>query len=304
MLPILPQSARPEDLSPAFRLLLAHLPEPEREQRLANFLWLVQTGEIDPRGVMIVPGADGPAGVIVCIPTSGASGMIWPPVCRPGPLRGLQEDALIHHACDWLRNQGVRVVQGLLGVDETDLGRSLDRNGIRHITSLWSLRHNLQLPLEWLRLPARLTFEPYREDDPDLFHATLQRTYEETLDCPEVSGARTIEQVIEGHKNQGLFDPELWWLVRQGPRPVGVLLMMPSPEGLDWELAYLGLVPEARGQGLGKELILKALCEARAALVSGVTLSVDERNHPARRLYLRAGFTPFDRRAVYLCVWR
>jgi ribosomal-protein-alanine N-acetyltransferase len=76
------------------------------------------------------------------------------------------------------------------------------------------------------------------------------------------------------------------------------------PESGDWEVAYVGVVPEARRRGVGRELMLHALVEARAAGVARLTLSVDARNQPAWALYRGLGFDPYDRRAVFLAVWR
>jgi ribosomal protein S18 acetylase RimI-like enzyme len=66
----------------------------------------------------------------------------------------------------------------------------------------------------------------------------------------------------------------------------------------------MGLVPEARRSGFGREILLHALCEARSAGASQVTLSVDDRNYPAHSLYRQVGFELFDRRAVLLLVWK
>src|SRR5207248_437975 len=93
--------------------------------------------------------------------------------------------------------------------------------------------------------------DPYDPDDPAEFHATLARTYEDTLDCPEVSGVRTIEQVIEGYRAQGRYEPGRWWLAREAGRPVGVAIVTALPGSGDWEVGYMGLVPPARGRGLG-----------------------------------------------------
>jgi len=38
--------------------------------------------------------------------------------------------------------------------------------------------------------------------------------------------------------------------------------------------------------------------------VKRVTLSVDGRNLPALQLYRDLGFAPYDRREVYLAIWR
>jgi ribosomal protein S18 acetylase RimI-like enzyme len=69
------------------------------------------------------------------------------------------------------------------------------------------------------------------------------------------------------------------------------------------DLVYLGVVPEARGRGLGYELTCKAMFEAKAAGAQELTLCVDARNTPARRIYDQLGFVEFDRRDVFLALF-
>src|SRR5262249_26485200 len=80
---------------------------------------------------------------------------------------------------------------------------------------------------------------------PGLFAQVLQRTYEETLDCPEVGGVRTIAEVLEGHRAQGTSGSANWWLARLGGQPAGVLVL--ADLGGEWELAYMGGGAAARG---------------------------------------------------------
>jgi len=96
----------------------------------------------------------------------------------------------------------------------------------------------------------------------------------------------------------------LWLLALVDGLPVGVLLLTRSPETLDWEISYVGVVPEARGRGFGRELVLKALAAAQTGGAPYLTLSVDARNHPARELYRVLGFEVYDRREVFLAVWK
>jgi ribosomal protein S18 acetylase RimI-like enzyme len=206
------------------------------------------------------------------------------------------------HALAWLRERGVKLVQTLLEPDEASLAAPLERHGFEAITRLWYMRHDLQIPILHLNTPARLDYRAF--DDGVEFRETLARTYAQTHDCPEVNGVRTIDEVLEGHRAQGAFDPERWWLALDAGQPVGVLIVTEMPESGDWEVAYMGVVPEARRRGFGREILLKALCEARAADVPAVTLSVDARNQPAWNLYRSLGFEPFDQRLVYLAVWR
>jgi ribosomal protein S18 acetylase RimI-like enzyme len=297
-----PQPARTDELAPAFRLLFRQLPEGESDARLANALHLIGRGELDPAGLFVLRGPEGLTGAALAVCVPGASGLLWPPTAI-GEERVKREDALTRHGIAWLRQRGARLVQSLLAPEEEPLAAPLQRNGMARVTTLWYLRHDLSLPTRWLAVPARAAFATY-DDDPAAFQSTLLRTYEQTLDCPEVNGVRSIEEVIRGHQAQGRHDPERWWLTLDGATPVGVLLIAEMPESGDWEVAYMGVVPEARRRGFGREMLLKALCEARAAEAPRVTLSVDARNKPAWELYRGLGFEPGERRAVYLAVWR
>jgi ribosomal protein S18 acetylase RimI-like enzyme len=140
--------------------------------------------------------------------------------------------------------------------------------------------------------------------NPAPFHQALLDSYEGTEDCPEISGVRTVEEILEGHSAQGKYDPARWWLARAERKPVGVLLLCEVPEWAAWDVAYVGVVPEARGHGFGRELMHRALSAARADGVARLTLSVDVRNQPALNLYTGLGFEMHDRREVFLAIWR
>jgi ribosomal protein S18 acetylase RimI-like enzyme len=118
-----------------------------------------------------------------------------------------------------------------------------------------------------------------------------------------VNGVRTIEEVIAGHKAQGIHDPQLWWLARSAGQPAGVLLLTQMPDAPELDVIYVGVVPEARGRGFGLELVLKAIYETRLAEQRQLTLSVDARNEPARHLYRKVGFETHEQREVLLLVW-
>lgn len=294
---VLPEAARTEDWAAACRLIFQYLPAEDRENRCANALRLLQRGELDPQGLFIVRGPEGQRGAILCLPVPGRTALLWPPGVMDD-RRTETEDALMRHACAWLRQHGVKVTQTLLAPEELLLAIPLERNGFTLVTGLWYMRHELNLPVDCLHTPSRLDYQTFADDA--LFRQTLLRTYEGTQDCPEINGIRGIDDVLEGHRAQGRFDAERWWLVHEGPNPVGVLMMTEIPESGDWEVAYMGVVPEARRRGFGRDMLLHALCEARAAEAPSVTLSVDARNQPAWNLYRSLGFEPYDKRFVYL----
>ena len=86
-------------------------------------------------------------------------------------------------------------------------------------------------------------------------------------------------------------------------KPAGVLLLEQLEGGRAADLVYLDVVPEARGCGLGYELTCKAMFEAKAVGAAELTLCVDARNAPARRIYDQLGFVEFDRREVFLALF-
>jgi ribosomal protein S18 acetylase RimI-like enzyme len=304
-IPFTIDTAQRHELPAAFRLILQTVADDdERDRRIANALRLLERGELDRKGVFVAREGSRLAGALVCLPVPGASGLVWPPQIMSGLDPVVLEDRLLAHATAWLKKGGAKLGQALLTPDERPFGRSLARNGFKHVTRLSYLRHYLDLPISLLLVQERLSFQSYRRADRPLFHKTLLRTYEGTLDCPEVNGVRSIEDVIAGHQSQGMHDSGRWWLAFDGAAPVGVLLLIEMPEAHYWELAYLGVIPEARGQGYGHELVRKALFEARAGEAGQLSLSVDERNLPACKLYRRLGFESFDEREVYLAIWR
>jgi mycothiol synthase len=303
--------ARPDEQAAALHLLFGHLPPEDQLARTANVRTMLDDGELDPDGVLVARSGRELTGAMLAAPLPGGGGVVWPPRVRAGTPDGdAVADALVRYAADWLRGRGTKVAQALLAGDDALLAGDdapfagpLERNGFPFLTRLEYLRHFLELPSNQLAGPERLTYQTFAECDPALFGDVLLGTYEGTLDCPEINGVRTAAEVIAGHQGGGDFDPRRWWLARLGGEPVGVLLVNALPESGAWDLAYVGVVPAARRRGVGAELVVKALWEAKAAGVPMMSLAVDARNEPARRLYRRLSFEPFGERSVYLAVW-
>ncbi len=294
---------RPDEQVAAFRLAFHYLDdEEERTSRVAGAQSLVSLGELEPEGIFVVRSEEGIRGAMVCVPLPGAGGLVWPPYVMDGPERAAAEDQLVSHGCRWLRRRGARLAQALLTAREIQLAEPLERNGFQHISQLVYLRHHLQA--ENVPAPDRkLRCLPYHRVDPDQFHETLLRTYAGTLDCPELNGVRTVEEIIAGHRGQGNFDPARWWLLFDHETVVGVVLMAEVPELAAWDLTYLGIVPEARRRGYGRLLVQLVLAAARAAEVDRLIVAVDDRNLPACNLYRNLGFEEYDRREIYLAIF-
>lgn len=89
------------------------------------------------------------------------------------------------------------------------------------------------------------------------------------------------------------FLPEATWLaLRVGdgsPTPCGTIQGLTNAQGIG-SIQNVGVMPEHRGVGLGRALLLAALAGFRAAGMRKVTLEVTSQNEPAVELYERLGF--------------
>src|SRR5262249_755703 len=158
----------------------------------------------------------------------GSCGQIWPPQAAPAMPRQVAEDALIREGLGRLRSRGARFVQCLLPAEDAPLAPALARNGFQKTTSLLLLRHT-RLPGARgpgdACSPTDLAFATYDETIAVRFAATLLRTYEGTLDFPELNGVRTAAEILDGHKAHGIFNSANWFLAFAGSVPVGLLLL-------------------------------------------------------------------------------
>ena len=228
--------------------------------------------------------------------SSGATRMVYtsPVVSR--------EDAdavatLLGHACD--RVTSGKIAQALLGPDESMARRAYEAAGFCTVGDLLYMRRPWSDPgcvdHVW---PPGVEVIPWREDRVEDLAVALERSYEGTLDCPELCGMRETADVIDSHKATGVFNPSLWWVVLQNGAPAGALLLNPVPEQDHTELVYLGLAPTLRGRGLASRLLRFGLSRLRRCKHRTTLCAVDARNTPARRLYETAGFEEFARRTA------
>jgi ribosomal protein S18 acetylase RimI-like enzyme len=291
-------AARADERTPALHLFFADLDAQERENQVQRVLGLLARGELSTEDLLVC--RDGPeiVGVMMGVALAGAAGLVWPPVALPRSDALTIEDRLIHCATLGLRQRGCKFAQALLG--GPDRLSCLERHGFRDITTLLYLESAVA-GHDRDDKPQRLRFEHY-QFSPALFHTTLLRSYEDSLDCPELNHVRGVEEILAGYRAAGAGQPEHWWLAFYQGRPAGVVIAVAQPS-TTWELAYVGLVPEMRGQGLGAELTVKALREACSAGAERMTLTVDVRNGPARRMYASLGFEEFDQRRVFLSLF-
>ena len=92
----------------------------------------------------------------------------------------------------------------------------------------------------------------------------------------------------------GAQDSSLWVLEGEGGRYLGHLWLTekrdPVHDGRILEVTTMGVVREARGEGLGRLLMQKAESQARERGIQDIELSVAGNNRRARELYRDLGY--------------
>lgn len=154
----------------------------------------------------------------------------------------------------------------------------------------------------------------------DAFARMLDQTYQDSLDFPALAKFCTADQIMSDYRRAESFCPDSWFWVSvnqpaapQVDRPanrqdshqqhrsrVGCVVLGyhrtadVDRHGADTaastaELVYMGLVPAARGGGLGHALLRSAIEQAEWSGADRLILAVDRKNVPAQRVYAAAG---------------
>jgi len=287
---------QPHDWTAAMHLAHARVPAEQRPARVRHCLDLLENGVLDPNGIWIACEGQAVVGVQVCIALAGAACLFWLPTSNDGC-----SDALVHAGLQWSQAIGCKLAQALAIPSELALAEPLVRCGFRKVTRMRQLAHDLgEVPAE---IASPLRYQSFGPALAQEFAATLERTYEGTLDCPELNGKRTIDEILAGHRAQGRFHADCWWLAYQDAAPVGIVMLVEQPDSASWELAYLGVVPEYRRRRLGRDMMLRAMHVVRDRPATRLVLALDERNAPAQRLYQALGFVEIECNEVLLYFW-
>jgi ribosomal protein S18 acetylase RimI-like enzyme len=157
-----------------------------------------------------------------------------------------------------------------------------------------------------------------------------ERTFTGTLDCPRLNQFRSSSEIVDGYRLASTFDPALWRMVTVNGQPAGCLLLTAhratlagdiepdaarakdtavpedatanSTGGNDFgamEISYMGLVPEVRGQGLGRLVLDEAVRISAQRRAPRMVLAVDRENSPAITLYQRHGWVEAAQESVW-----
>jgi mycothiol synthase len=275
----------------------------EISERLKGFLSYAQTIHLDARRQVLAlrSGSAGEkliAGMCLWVPAPGRTAMLFGPALSDFPEGAGATQQAVVGALNDAKAAGVGLVQVMMEPADAAGKTVFAAAGLTQLATLTYMERRPPVTAPDFVLPSEFSLAPYDKTTHGLYREAIERSYEGTLDCPALSGMRDLEDVIEGHKAVGPFDPSLWGVLLRGGKPMGCLLLAEIPARRALELVYLGLTPDARGQGLGRILMQRVLAVASRRAFDLATLAVDAGNAPALRLYRRCGYTSVAQRVA------
>lgn len=288
---------RRDQIPAACRALFPSLSEPERSTRCAAVAQLFASGVFDPAELLIAQEGEQVVGAGFVHQEPGKQASVW----SPGAIAGPRRDAIVTALAGAYRRrfleQDTQVAQ-FLQPDTVPGCPALEHIGFRFITRMEYLARRLTLPDRTPSPEGELRFVPV--DDTQTIGTILVSTYEGSLDVPELNDTRTADEILLGYATHSDDAPPRWYRIDHGTQPIGVLMLSPGNRPDIVDLGYLGLVPLARGKGLGKPVVAGIIGLAARMGTEWLTVSLDERNTPASKVYRRHRFGPLTRQCVYL----
>jgi ribosomal protein S18 acetylase RimI-like enzyme len=293
--PITCRPADREQVHAALRLILSTGGRLADEEAVVDFLQFTIQRHIDLNDLWVANRGGRVAWAALPIVSPGHTMLVLAP---PGErLRAADAGEaiageLLEAVCGHFSARGVQLAQALLDPSDNAARQLYLARAFRQVAELLYLQADVRRTFPAPQLPEGFDWLSYSPAAHETFASTIVQTYRDSLDCPGLNGLRDIEDVIVGHKASGVaFDPSWWFVLRERGEPRAVLLLARTAQAETAELVYLGLVPAARGRGLGDVVMRQALhvVSSSGSSRAGLALAVDAHNAPALRLYHRHG---------------
>jgi mycothiol synthase len=298
--PIACRQVQRHEIEPALRLMLADADGLASDEQVLDFLAFTMQRRLDINQLWAALQDDRVLWAMLPVTSPGGTVLFFSPtrLTKKTPLRAIRE--LTAAVGEEMRSRGIELAQLLLDPRDQPVIHAYTTCGFEQLAELLYLQRTVPPAMKMPEIPARYELRTYSPQTHAQFAETILRSYEQSQDCPALNGRRGIEDIIAGHKATGDFDPKRWMLMYDESGPVAVMLLNRSPHSDGVELVYLGLVPEARGHGVGDLMMRVALASIAKDGRCQVSLAVDARNTPALKLYYRHGLHRVGSRVALL----
>jgi ribosomal protein S18 acetylase RimI-like enzyme len=295
----------PDDLEPLWQVAVACdlAVMPESSTTHEEIRGLLEGPTVDPvAGVRVAEGEDGRIDGFIStdLDVEGREVLV-DAYARPGSGPEVL-DALIAHGVAYARAEvaaledpsGWVCAGGAFVQDEVYIG-ALTRAGLRPVRRFHRMHVDLAAAPSGASatLPVGTEIAVVGEDE------AAQRVVHEVLEEAFVGHwrhvRRSFEDWISFVRNRG-YDPSQWWLATVDGTPAGASVGSEILAEIDCSYVnMLGVLPDYRGRGIARALLLTAFEEARSRGRKAVRLGVDTENGTgAPALYASVGMAPVE----------
>jgi mycothiol synthase len=276
-----PRAPTSDDALEVVRLMSENAPEPADEDRVRR-LWSSPGFDLDRDARL-----DSDSYVDV---EDFGEGRVWI------DLRGTMSRAIFDWAEDRASQAGRRLFAGGWSSQEPLL-RELERRGFSLVRHSHRMLIDLTNPTPNPIWPEGIEVTTFRPGDERVFYEAHQETFADSWEPIDEPYEEWAHWLLE----PPAFDPDLWFLAREGDEPAGFAICHPrtsNPEA-GW-VRILGVRRPWRQRGLGRALLLHAFAEFRRRGFRQAGLGVDaESLTGANRLYEHAGMHVSARFDIY-----
>lgn len=281
-------------------LLCKDLPESERDAHLKRLREHFRRSPPGTTGILQAQKGQEIVGAILWTVYPGRTAVISAPGLLEGePLETAR--VLFRGVIDNLSKTQTRLIFANLSLEQGHFRQPIEEAGFCYLARLLYLFSPVEdFPNTTEKPECDLQFVPWPEVSAEEFVRTVEATYVNTLDCPKLNGLRETEDVLAGYRAAGVHSPDLWFLIMYDREPAGCLILTEQPDFDQLELVYMGLVPQYRGRGWGRDVVRFAQWTTRQRKRSGLLLAVDIQNKPAMQVYESLGMRHLEERDIFL----
>jgi GNAT superfamily N-acetyltransferase len=288
----------------ALQLILGSQGRPAAEEHVVDFLRYAVYRGLDLNDIWLATHNGRMVWAILPVISPGKTMLLFSPTHVPANFQDTCVCPLVERVVQHYQTRAVDLAQVLLDPGDAGAVAMFKTCRFEPLAELIYLDRDVRRGAD-TALPGGFSWDGYSSATHGDFARAVSATYDGSLDCPRLNGRRNIDDVIEGHKAAGEFDPKLWFLLRDrsngaATTSAGVLLLNRSTRTDSLELVYLGLARPYRGKQLGDAMMRHAINTASAIGSRRLSLAVDSNNAPALRLYQRHGMTRLCSRIALL----
>ncbi len=309
----------PREQRQALSLMISENEPEAKERELEKIFASVRKGQLDLTHLLIATTGRNILAAQLMIAQQDKTAILWPAAIDPAfpgeapnnphLLESIQE-TLLKKTILLAQKEACVQIQTTVEHDDTTRSAFYERNGLPAIGELlYMQRPASRCPPTDNPCESRTDLEqtedalklvPVTEGISDEFLGELlQGTYIESADFPELQHNHDAYRSLLTHRLQGEYHPKHWFVIKQNETAAGVLFFSWHPDIEQWELTYLGILPEFRGKGIAGKAIGKSFQDS-SRNNNPVFLGVDSRNHYAIKVYESHGFVLLSRQRVHV----